>query len=32
MGRIIQRRITKIRRKKTKPKNCPTCGKFIKRK
>lgn len=32
MGRIIQRKITKIRRKKTKNRNCPTCGKFMKKK
>lgn len=32
MGKIKQTRKTTYRKSKTKPKHCPTCGKFMGRK
>lgn len=32
MGKIKQTSKTTYRKSKTKPKHCPTCGKFMKRK
>lgn len=32
MGKIKQTRRTTYRKSKTKPKHCPTCGKFMGRK
>lgn len=32
MGKIKQTRKTTYRKSKTKPKHCPTCGKFMSRK